>query len=155
MDLMSRPQHLIEEISVERERQASTDDLRSMTRPQKIILATKADRVIRAMLIRESDPQVIFYLCKNPKITFDEILEITRLGTMNGAIANLIAGTPHWIQSEQVRFNLVQNPKTPTPTALKLISGLNIKNLRFLAKNWNIRSQIKQAALKLVIERGG
>ena len=155
MEVMSRPQHIIEEISTERERQASADDLRSMTRPQKLILATKADRVIRAMLIRDTDPQVIFYLCKNPKITLDEILEITRLGTMNGPIANLIAGTAHWIQSEQVRLNLVQNPKTPTPTALKLLSGLNIKNLRSLAKNWNIRSQIKQAALKLVLERGG
>jgi hypothetical protein len=152
---MTRPQHLIEEISVGKERQASADDLRTMTRPQKIILATKADRVMRAMMIRDSDPQVIYYLCKNPTITLDEILEITRLGTMNGPIANLIAGTAHWIQSEQVRLSLVQNPKTPTPTALKLLGGLNIRNLRSLAKNWNIKSQIKQAALKLVIERGG
>jgi hypothetical protein len=53
-----------------------------------------------------------------------------------------------------VRLNLVQNPKTPTPTALKLLGGLHIKHLRAMAKSWSIKPQIKQAALKLVLERG-
>jgi hypothetical protein len=58
------------------------------------------------------------------------------------------------VQVEQVRLNLVQNPKTPTPTALKLLSGLNIRHLQAMAKSWSVRPQIKQAALKIVIERG-
>lgn len=120
-----------------------------MPRPQKLILAAKADRATRVLLIRDVDPQ-----CKNPKITLDEILEITRLGTLSVAVADLIATSAQWVQSEQVRLNLVQNPKTPTPTALKLLAGLNIRHLQTMAKSWNIKPQIKQAALKLVIERG-
>ena len=50
---------------------------------------------------------------------------------------------------------LVNNPKTPLPTALKLLPGLNIRHLQTMAKSWNIKPQIKQAALKLVIQRGG
>ena len=69
-------------------------------------------------------------------------------------VADLIATSAQWAQSEQVRLNLVQNPKTPTPTALKLLPGLNIRHLQAMAKSWNIKPQIKQAALKLVIERG-
>ena len=135
-------------------RQSRLDDLRAMPRPQKLILAGKADRATRILLMRDVDPQVLFYVCKNPRITLDEILEITRLGTLNAAVADLIATSAQWVQSEQVRLNLVQNPKTPTPTALKLLAGLNIRHLQTMAKSWNVRPQIKQAALKLVIERG-
>ena len=107
------------------------------------------------LLIRDVDPQVLFYLCKNPRITLDEVLEITKLSTLDGPVANLIATSGQWGRIEQVRLNLVQNPKTPTPTALKLLSGLNIKHLQAMAKSWSIKPQVKQAALRLVIERGG
>jgi len=135
-------------------RQSRLDDLRAMPRPQKLILAAKADRATRVLLMRDVDPQVLFYVCKNPRITLDEILEITKLGTLSGPVADLIAASAQWGQSEQVRLNLVNNPKTPTPTALRLLPGLNIRHLQTMAKSWNIRPQIKQAALKLVIERG-
>ena len=131
------------------------EELRAMPRAQKLILAARADRATRVLLIRDVDPQVLFYVCKNPRITLDEILEITRLGTLNAQVADLIATSAQWMQNEQVKLILVQNPKTPTPTALKLISGLNIRHLQAMAKSWNIRPQIKQAALKIVIERGG
>ncbi|MDP2320637.1 MAG: hypothetical protein Q8O42_15015 [Acidobacteriota bacterium] len=129
--------------------------LRAMPRAQKLILAAKADRATRVLLIRDVDPQVLYYVCKNPRITLDEVLEISKLGTLSAQVADLIASSAQWAQSEQVRLNLVQNPKTPTPIALRLIAGLNIRHLQAMAKSWNIRPQIKQAALKLVIERGG
>jgi hypothetical protein len=135
-------------------RRAPIDELRAMPRPQKLILAGNADRATRALLMRDVDAQVLYYLCKNPRITLDEVLEITKLATINGPVADLIAATSQWIASEQVRLNLVLNPKTPTPTALKLIGGLNIKNLQAMAKSFNVKPQIKQAALKLVLERG-
>jgi hypothetical protein len=136
------------------QRQSRLDELRAMPRPQKLILAAKADRATRVLLIRDVDPQVLYYVCKNPRITLDEVLEITKLGTISGPVADLIASSAQWGQSEQVRLNLVLNPKTPTPTALKLLPGLNIRHLRTMAKSWNVRPQIKQAALRLVIERG-
>ena len=135
-------------------RQSRLDELRAMPRPQKLILAAKADRATRVLLVRDVDPQVLFYVCKNPKITLDEILEITKLGTLSAVVADLIATSAQWVQSEQVWLNLVQNPRTPTPTDLKLLAGLNIRHLQTMAKSWNIKPQIKQAALKLVIERG-
>lgn len=143
--------HEIEPEAVKR--QSPLDELRAMPRPQKLILAGKADRATRVLLMRDVDPQVLFYVCKNPRITLDEILEVTKLGTLSGPVADLIATSAQWVQSEQVRLNLVQNPKTPTPTALRLLAGLNIRHLQTMAKSWNIRPQIKQAALKLVLER--
>ena len=136
------------------ERHAPIDELRAMPRPQKFILATKADRATRALLMRDVDPQVLFFLCKNPRITVAEVIEIAKLGTINASVADLIAMSAQWVQSEQVRLNLVQNPKTATPTALRLLGGLHLKHLQAMAKSWNVKPQIKQAALKLVLERG-
>ena len=136
------------------ERHAPIDELRTLPRPEKMILATKADRMTRALLMRDVDSQVLYYLCKNPRITLDEVTEIAKLGTINGPVADLIAMSAQWAQSEQVRLNLVQNPKTPTSTALRLLGGLQLKHLQVMAKSWNIKPQIKHAALKLVIERG-
>jgi hypothetical protein len=135
-------------------RQSRIDELREMPRAQKLILAGKADRATRILLIRDVDPQVLYYVCKNPRITLDEILEVTRLGTLSAQVADLIATSGQWGQSEQVKLNLVQNPKTPTPTALKILPGLNIRHLQTMAKSWTVRPQIKQAALRLVLERG-
>jgi hypothetical protein len=134
-------------------RQSRIDELREMPRAQKLILAGKADRATRILLIRDVDPQVLYYVCKNPRITLDEILEVTRLGTLSAQVADLIASSGQWGQSEQVKLNLVNNPKTPTPTALKLLPGLNIRHLQTMAKSWTVKPQVKQAALRLVIER--
>ena len=83
-------------------RQSPLEELRAMPRPQKLILAAKADRATRVLLIRDVDPQVLFYVCKNPRITLDEILEITKLGTLNAQVADLIATSAQWMQNEQV-----------------------------------------------------
>jgi hypothetical protein len=54
--------------------------------------------------MRDVGLQVLFYVCKNPRTTLDEILEITRLGTLSGPVADLIATSAQWVQSEQVRL---------------------------------------------------
>lgn len=55
------------------ERRSLLDELRAMPRPQKLILAGKADRATRTMLLRDTDPQILYFVCKNPRITLDEI----------------------------------------------------------------------------------
>jgi hypothetical protein len=77
-------------------RQSRLDELRAMPRPQKLILAANADRATRVLLIRDVDRQVLYYVCKNPRITLDEILEITKLGTLSAPVADLIATSAQW-----------------------------------------------------------
>ena len=43
------------------ERRAPIDELRALPRAEKMILASKADRTTRALLMRDVDPQVLFY----------------------------------------------------------------------------------------------
>jgi protein phosphatase len=129
------------------------DQVRRLNRVEKLLLAQRAERYERIVLATEPDPEILFFLCKNPKITLDEILRITKMTTVNGPVVEFIARNASWIQSEEVRMNLVLNPRTPLAIALRLLSMLHIKNVRAVARNQEIRHPIKQAALRLVLQR--
>jgi hypothetical protein len=143
-----------QEVEETERRQSAYDQIRSLSRTQKLLLALRAERYERKVLSKEPDPEILLYLCKNPKITLDEILYIARSGSLNGPVAEIIARNAAWIQSETLRLTLIENPRTPVPLALRLIPALGEKNLRTVARNWNLKTPIKQAALRLVIQKG-
>jgi hypothetical protein len=129
------------------------DRLRNMTRTEKLMLATKADRSERAVLAQDNDAQVLFYLLKNPRIGTEEVVRIARSPLLAASTADLIAKTTQWSTSPEIRCALVSNPRTPTPLALKLLPTLPENELRSIAKGNAFNQALKQAALRLVISR--
>ncbi len=136
------------------DRMSLHEKLRRMNPNERSRLAGRANKITRSLLIRDIEPQVIMFLLKNPRITRAEVVEISKSPRIGYQAVKIILGNKTWSQSEEIRYNLVQNPKTPLPDALKLIPGLNMKHLRELAKNHNLKQRIKQSALRLVLERG-
>ena len=61
-----------------RKRNSLYDQIRVLPRPQKVALALKGGMEARLILLKTYDPMIYFYLCKNPKITSEEIVEITK-----------------------------------------------------------------------------
>ena len=53
--------------------QSTADRIRSLTRNERMLLAPKADRAERAFLVQDSDPQVLYSLLRNPRITIEEV----------------------------------------------------------------------------------
>ena len=129
------------------------DKLRKLNVNERARLASRADKLTRSLLLRDIEPQVMMFLLKNPHITRGEVIEISKSPRINYNIAKIILSNKSWAQSEEVRFNLAVNPKTPLPEALKLLPGLNLKRLRAIAKNQGMRTRIKQTALRMVLER--
>lgn len=130
------------------------DRIRAMSYPEKMILASKADRSERAALIQDNDPQLFYYLLKNPRITTEEVLRIARMTSISAAVADLIAKTTQWSSNQEIRSAIVNNPRTPTPLALKLLSTLPEPEIRHIAKSTAVSQSLKQAALRIVISRG-
>ena len=130
------------------------DRIRAMPYAEKIILAGKADRSERAVLIQDNDPQLLYYLLKNPRITTEEVLRMARLTSISGAVAEQIAKTTQWSANQEIRSALVNNPRTPTPLALKLLPTLPEPEIRHIAKSTGVSQALKQAALRIVISRG-
>ncbi len=122
--------------------------LRGMTPPQKVVLATKADRVTRALLLQESDQQVLFALLKNPRLSVDEVVRVAKSGYLSFQAAELILKTGTWVASLDVRLALVHNPKLPVPFALRLLPTLPDGEVRAIAKGAATSMPLKQAALK-------
>lgn len=133
--------------------QNSWDRVRNLSRVEKLLLAPKADRSERTVLLQDNDAQVLYSLLKNPRITNEEVIRIARSPLLAAAAADLIAKTTTWASNSEVRSALVHNPRTPTPLALKLLPTLPEPDIRQIAKSSAVSQALKQAALRIVINR--
>src|SRR6185295_18452557 len=70
------------------------DRIRALPHAEKLIFAGKADRSERIILAQDGDPQVLYFLLKNPRITQDEVARIARSSFLSFQGADLIAKTP-------------------------------------------------------------
>ncbi|HVT60847.1 MAG TPA: hypothetical protein VHR45_20925 [Thermoanaerobaculia bacterium] len=124
--------------------------LHGMTLPQKILLAPKADRLTRALLVQESDQQVLFALLKNPRLSVDEVVRVAKSSYLSFQAAELILKTGGWASSLEVRLALVHNPKLPVPFALRILPTLPDREVRAIAKGAATSMPLRQAALKRI-----
>lgn len=122
--------------------------LRELPRVQKIILATKADRTERAMLLQDNDPQVLSSLLKNPRITIEEVVRVAKSAFLSYQTVEVIVKTGQFMASLEVRVALVHNPKTPPQFALRILPSLPESEVRLIAKGAATNMALKQAALK-------
>lgn len=126
------------------------ESLRGLTPPQKIVLAPKADRMTRAILLQESDPQVLFALLRNPRISIDEVIRIAKSSFLAFQAAELILKTGPWFSNLDVRLALIHNAKVPLPFALRILPTLPDAEVRRIAKGAATSMPLKQAALRRV-----
>ncbi len=122
--------------------------LRRLTPPQKMMLAGKADRFERAILVQDSDPQVLFALLKNPRLGTDEVLRVAKSSFLSFQAAELILKTQPWFANLDVRVALVHNPKLPLPFALRILPTLPDNEVRVIARGGATSMPLKQAAMK-------
>ena len=124
------------------------EQLRKLTPPQKILLAPKADRFTRALLVQESDPQVLLALLKNPRLSLDEVVRVAKSSFLSFQAAELLLKTNPWIANLDVRLALIHNPKLPVPFALRILPTLPDNEVRTISKGAATSMALKQAALR-------
>lgn len=127
------------------------DRLRQLTPPQKMLLAPKADRATRALLVQDSDPMVLFALLKNPRLSLDEVVRIAKSSFLSFQAAELILKTSQFVANLDVRVALIHNPKLALPLALRLLPTLPDAEVRAIAKGAATSNALKQAALRRVV----
>jgi hypothetical protein len=128
------------------------DRLRSLSHVEKVMLAAKADRSERAVLLQDSDPQVLFYLLRNPRIGVEEVVRVAKSHLLAFATAELIMKTPQWFANQDVKAALVHNPRLPTAMALRILPTLPESEIKTIAKGSAVSQTLKQAALRLIIK---
>jgi hypothetical protein len=128
--------------------QSVWDRLRSLSRMEKLLLTPKADRIERAILAQDSDPQVLYTLLKNPRLTADEVIRISKSPYLTFQTAEAIVKSTQWFSNLEVRVALVHNAKTPPAFAMRILQTLPESELRTISHGAATSMALKQAALK-------
>jgi hypothetical protein len=123
------------------------DRLRGLSQIEKILLAAKADRSERAVLLQDSDPRVLLSILRNPRFTVDEVVRIAKSSCLNYQIAEVIMSTGQWMGNLDVRLALIHNAKTPPAFALRILPMLPDTEVRAIARA-GTNMALKQAALR-------
>lgn len=138
----------VEEAAQSPSRENAWDRLRSMSRTEKLLLVPKADRFERAILAQDNDPQVLYLLLKNPRLTADEVIRIAKSPFLTFQTAETIVKSNQWLSNVEVRVALVHNAKTPIAFALRLLPTLPESEVRTISHGAATSMALKQAALK-------
>ena len=144
--LMARPADDSSDDTIEK-RQNIWDRVRALSQMEKILLAIKADRTERALLLQDNDPRVLLSLLRNPRLTVDEVARLAKSSFLNFQIADVIIKTTQWMSNLDVRLGLIHNPKTPPAYALRILPTLPESEVRSIARAGS-NMQLKTAALR-------
>ena len=128
-------------------KQNAWDRVRSLSQMEKILLAVKAERSERALLLQDNDPRVLLSLLRNPRLTVDEVSRLSRSSFLTYQIADVIMKAAQWMGNLDVRLGLIQNPKTPPAFSLRILPTLPESEVRAIARA-GTNMALKQAALR-------
>jgi hypothetical protein len=128
-------------------------DIQKLNPSQRIMLAAKANRQERQILLRENAPPVAMALLSNPRIEPKEVLQIVKNPQAASGVLQRVAQDRRFSGNYEIQLALVKNPKTPSPMAMRMIEGLRTNDLRGLAKSQSLRENIRKAVLRVYLRR--
>jgi hypothetical protein len=130
-------------------RKSLEQQLQEMTVGKKIKLAYTGNLSARKVLVRDSNKIVAAAVVKSGRLTPNEVASFAGNKNLHDEVVRLIAQNKEFVRKYPVQVALVNNPKCPMPIALKLMQGLQKKDLQQLANNRNVPSAIFGTAMKM------
>ena len=106
----------------------------------------------RQLLARDNNKIIRRMVLNNPRITEDEVIGLARDRNSTEDVMRMIADRGEWLKNYGVRRALVTNPKTPLPTAMRLLGTLLLQDLERIAKSKDVPQAVVIQARKSVIE---
>jgi hypothetical protein len=123
--------------------------IQSMSVGDKIKLALTGNKEARSTLLKQSNKVVSRSVIRNPRITEDEVVQVTQTRSVSDEILREIARNEEWLKSYPIKRGLAFNPKTPVQVTLRLMSKLNVKDLAVLSKSKGVPNIVAAAARKI------
>jgi hypothetical protein len=129
------------------EHRTVSERIHALSVAQKMQLALAGDRTERFVLIRDTNKVIHIYVLRNPKLGLDEAQAASKLHSLSAEAIKYISEHTQWSANPLICANLVRNPATPLPLALKLIDRVPMYDLKAIAKG-GARQQLVHAARK-------
>jgi len=127
--------------------------LMKMSVSEKIKLATLGNKEARTLLLRDSNKLVCMAAATSPRITDGEIVGLANSRTVNADVLRYVYSTREFLKTYAIKISLVKNPKVPLPTALKLMSTLQEKDIKELARDRNVPQTIQAQAKAYLMKK--
>lgn len=129
-------------------------EIQQMSVAEKVKLAMRGDKEARSILIKDSNKQIQETVLENPRITETEIVGIANNRMVSEELLRKITGNRQWMKNYQIRLALVNNPKTPLPLSLRLVSSLMVSDLKRLAKSKGVPTALTTTAKRVLSQKG-
>lgn len=133
------------------ERQTGTQELASMTFPQKLKAAMKGTREHRAILIRDPNKLICATVLASPKVSLPEVESFARMQNVSEDVLRIIGANRAWLKSYGVVLALTKNPKTPLALSMHLMTRLTAKDLAKLSVDRNVPEALRISSRKKVV----
>jgi hypothetical protein len=124
--------------------------LQKMTVFEKVKLARIGNHEARSLLVRDRNKLVAAAAVKSPKVTENEVLAFSKARNVSEEVLRIIARTPDWTRSYQVKLALAGNPKTPQQTAIKFLNYLQDRDLRGIMKSRDVPAVVTTHARRIL-----
>lgn len=115
---------------------------------EKIKLATKGNKEARGILIRDSNKLVSVAVIRSPRITDGEVLAQSQNKVASDDVLRVIYSNREWLRKYAIKLALVKNPKVPQGVSMRLLNQLHESDVKGLAKDKNVSSNIQTLAKK-------
>lgn len=127
----------------------SEGQIRLLPVPARLKLARGAPRALRTILLRDSNAQVAVSVLLNNTLSDQELEQTAGNRSVNEEVLENIAKRREWVNRYVITKALVQNPRTPLATALRLVPKLSVRDLRTIGRDRNIADAVRSTAIRL------
>ncbi len=137
----------------EEERSSIAAQVARLSVPAKVDLAVKGNREVRRILSRDASSMVARAVIGSPKLTEDDIISYAASSMTHEDVLRFIAESRQWTANRQVVSALIQNPRTPPPSAIRFLKSCQTSELRVLSQNRSLSATVRQEARRLLAQR--
>jgi hypothetical protein len=137
------------------ERMPVFQQIAMMSVKDRVMLAIKGTREARMILVRDPNRIVAGAVLRNPRLTDQEIENISSIKTVPEDVLRQIGQNRSWTRAYPVIHNLVRNPRTPIAISLGFLNRIQTRDMRALSTNKNIPDVIRSTAYRLYLKRNG
>lgn len=127
----------------------SEGQIRLLPVPARMRLARNAGRALRSILIRDPVAQIAMSVIQGNTLPDSEVEQIAKSRIVVEDILAEIGSRREWQSKYQIVKALVQNPRTPLATSLRLVPRLSVRDLRDLGRDRNLPDAVRSLATRL------
>lgn len=129
-----------------RARRLSEGQIRTLSVSVRLKLCRGASRDLRKIMIRDPNPSIAVAVLEFNALGDSEVESIAANKNIAAEVLGVILRDRRWPQNRAIALALVKNPKVQTGSAIRLLSGLSVRELGKVAADRGVPEAVRRQA---------